>query len=107
MLQENILQHFRPSLSGYHLSLRPWFCLSLSDRLKLVLLNVKYIEDLEEELIAITSMISCDLLSFDNAKCAANIQMSIFQTGIDAHFRSHHSDVHIPKAYFYHICPDK
>ena len=33
MLQESILQHFRPSLS-YHLSLRPSFCLFLSGRFK-------------------------------------------------------------------------
>ena len=32
MLQESILQYFRPSLS-YHLSLWPLFCLFLSDRL--------------------------------------------------------------------------
>ena len=31
MLQESILQYFRPSLS-YHLSLRPLFCLYLSGR---------------------------------------------------------------------------
>ena len=37
MLQESILQYFRPSLS-YHLSLRPLFCLFLSGRLRQVLL---------------------------------------------------------------------
>ena len=37
MLQESILQYFLPSLS-YHLSLRPLFCLFLSDRLRQVLL---------------------------------------------------------------------
>ena len=37
MLQESILQYFRPSLS-YHLSLRPLFCLFLSGRLGQVLL---------------------------------------------------------------------
>ena len=37
MLQESILQYFRPSLS-YHLSLRPLFCLFLGDRLRQVLL---------------------------------------------------------------------
>ena len=37
MLQESILQYFRPSLS-YHLSLRSLFCLFLSGRLKQVLL---------------------------------------------------------------------
>ena len=37
MLQESILQYFRPSLS-YHLSLRPLFCPFLSDRLRQVLL---------------------------------------------------------------------
>ena len=37
MLQESILQYFRPSLS-YHLSLRPLFCLILSGRLRPVLL---------------------------------------------------------------------
>ena len=37
MLQESILQYFRPSLS-YHLSLRPLFCLMLSGRLRQVLL---------------------------------------------------------------------
>ena len=37
MLQESILQYFRPSLS-YHLSLRPLFCLFLSDRFRQVLL---------------------------------------------------------------------
>ena len=41
MLQESILQHFRPSLS-YHLSLRPLFCLFLSGRLRQVLLNSDY-----------------------------------------------------------------
>ena len=33
MLQESILQNFRPSLS-YHISLRPLFCQSLSGRLR-------------------------------------------------------------------------
>ena len=50
MLQESILQYFRPSLS-YNLSLRPLFCLFLSDRLRQVLLyhclfmkcNTKYL----------------------------------------------------------------
>ena len=37
MLQESILQYFRPSLS-YYLSLRPLFCLFLSDCLRQVLL---------------------------------------------------------------------
>ena len=37
MLQESILQYFRPSLS-YLLFLRPWFCLFLSDCLRQVLL---------------------------------------------------------------------
>ena len=37
MLQENILQYFRPSLS-YHSSLRPLFCSFLSGRLRQVLL---------------------------------------------------------------------
>ena len=37
MLQESILQYFRPSIS-YHLSLRPLFCLFLSGRLRQVLL---------------------------------------------------------------------
>ena len=37
MLQESILQYFRPSLS-YHLSLRPLFCLFLSGPLRQVLL---------------------------------------------------------------------
>ena len=37
MLQESILQYFRPSLS-YDLSLRPLFCLFLSSRLRQVLL---------------------------------------------------------------------
>ena len=37
MLQECILQYFRPSFS-YHLSLRPLFCLFLSGRLRQVLL---------------------------------------------------------------------
>ena len=37
MLQESILQYFRPSLS-YHLFLRPLFCLFLSGRLRQVLL---------------------------------------------------------------------
>ena len=37
MLQESILQCFRPSLS-YHLSLRPLFCLFLSGRFRQVLL---------------------------------------------------------------------
>ena len=37
MLQESILQYFRPSLS-YHLSLRPLFCLFFSGRLRQVLL---------------------------------------------------------------------
>ena len=35
MLQESILQYFRPSLS-YHLSLRPLFCLFLSGRFRQV-----------------------------------------------------------------------
>ena len=39
MLQESILQYFRPSLS-YHLSARPLFCLFLSGRLRQVLLYV-------------------------------------------------------------------
>ena len=39
MLQESILQYFRPSLS-YHLSLRPLFCLFLVGRLRQVLLYV-------------------------------------------------------------------
>ena len=38
MLQESILQYFRPSLS-YHLSLRPLFWLFLSGHLKQVLFN--------------------------------------------------------------------
>ena len=37
MLQESILQYFRPALS-YHLSLRPLFCLFLSGRSRQVLL---------------------------------------------------------------------
>ena len=37
MLQESILQYFRPSLS-YHLSLRPLFCLFLSGHLRQILL---------------------------------------------------------------------
>ena len=37
MLQESILQYFLPLLS-YHLSLRPLFCVFLSDRLRRVLL---------------------------------------------------------------------
>ena len=37
MLQESILQYFGPSLS-YHLSLKPLFCLFLSDQLRQVLL---------------------------------------------------------------------
>ena len=37
MLQESILQYFRPSIS-YHLSLRPLFSLFLSGRLRQVLL---------------------------------------------------------------------
>ena len=37
MLQESILQYFWPSL-GYHLSLRPLFCLCLNGRLRQVLL---------------------------------------------------------------------
>ena len=37
MLQESILQYFRPSLS-YHLSLRRLFCVFLNDRLRHVLL---------------------------------------------------------------------
>ena len=41
MLQESILQHYRPSLS-YHLSLRPLFCLFLSGRLRQVLLFIHY-----------------------------------------------------------------
>ena len=41
MLQESILQYFRPSLS-YHLSLRPLFCLFLSGRLRQVLLYTQY-----------------------------------------------------------------
>ena len=40
MLQESILQHFRPSLS-YHLSLRPLFCLILSGPLRQVLLYME------------------------------------------------------------------
>ena len=40
MLQESILQYFRPSLS-YHLSLRPLFCLFLSGRLRQVLLFIQ------------------------------------------------------------------
>ena len=40
MLQENILQYFRPSLS-YHLSLSPLFCLFLSGRLGQVLLFIE------------------------------------------------------------------
>ena len=39
MLQESILQYFRPSLS-YHLSVKPLFCLFLSGRFRQVLLNV-------------------------------------------------------------------
>ena len=39
MLQESILQYFRPSLS-YHLYLRPLFCLFLSGRLRQVLLHM-------------------------------------------------------------------
>ena len=39
MLQESILQYFRPSLS-YHLSLRPLFCLFLSGGLRQVLLCI-------------------------------------------------------------------
>ena len=39
MLQESILQYFRPSLS-YHLSLRPLFCLFISGRLRQVLLYI-------------------------------------------------------------------
>ena len=39
MLQESILQYFRPSL-GYHLSLRPWCYLFLSGCLRLNLLYV-------------------------------------------------------------------
>ena len=41
MLQESILQYFRPSLS-YHLSLRPLFCLFLSGRLRQGLLYWSY-----------------------------------------------------------------
>ena len=40
MLQESILQYFRPSLS-YHLSLRLLFCLFLSGRLRQVLLYIQ------------------------------------------------------------------
>ena len=40
MLQESILQYFRPSLS-YHVSFRPRFCLFLSGRLRQVLLYSK------------------------------------------------------------------
>ena len=40
MLQESILQYFRPSLS-YHLSLSPLFCLFLSGRLRQVLLFIE------------------------------------------------------------------
>ena len=40
MLQESILQYFRPSLS-YHLSLRPLFFLVLSGRLRQLLLYTK------------------------------------------------------------------
>ena len=51
LLQESILQYFRPSLS-YHLSLRPLLCLFLSNRLRQVLLysdrfslTDKYVKD--------------------------------------------------------------
>ena len=47
MLHESILQYFRPSLS-YHLSLRPLFCLFLSDHLRQVLLNTIKELDWEE-----------------------------------------------------------
>ena len=40
MLQESILQYFRPSLS-YHMSLRPLFCLFLSGHLGQVLLYME------------------------------------------------------------------
>ena len=44
MLQESILQYFRPSLS-YHLSLRSLFCLFLRGRLRQVLLYCSYFEE--------------------------------------------------------------
>ena len=43
MLQESILQYFRPSLS-YHLSLRPLLCLFLSGRLRQILLYMNSLE---------------------------------------------------------------
>ena len=46
MLQESILQYFRPS-SSYHLSLRPLFCLFLSGCLKQVFLYVYQISLLQ------------------------------------------------------------
>ena len=46
MLQESILQYFRPSLR-YHLSLRPLFCLFLGGRLRQVLLYVQAHDTLE------------------------------------------------------------
>ena len=47
MLQESILQYFRPALS-YHLSLRPLFCLFLSGRLRQVLLYILESHDFEQ-----------------------------------------------------------
>ena len=43
MLQESILQYFRPSLS-YHLSLRHLFCPFLSGRLRQVLLYLYFMQ---------------------------------------------------------------
>ena len=48
MLQESILQYFRPSLS-YHLLRRPLFCLFLGGRLRQVLhviTNIQFIDKL-------------------------------------------------------------
>ena len=59
MLQESILQYFRPSLS-YHLSLRPLFCLFLSGLLRQALL---YAQTLDFSGLSFQDYITVDYIS--------------------------------------------
>ena len=64
MLQESILQYFRPSLS-YHLSLRPLLCLFLRGRLRQVLLYFMWIICCAWEyntfVVQLVEWLTCDL----------------------------------------------
>ena len=55
--KESILQYFQPPLS-YHFPLRPWFCLSLSGRLRQVLLYTEINYDIVKQYPASTDQAS-------------------------------------------------